>query len=769
MENTEQNFINLTEFFDKVKRNKLTLLASLALALAAVFLYNRFTTPVYRASAIVSFERFSRDNMLDLDVANPKFLVNFVANRLMELRTRTFAEKVYDQLPDSTRRSYPMPSHLPDDFDRRNYVIEKIRESVLATQLSKESNMITIHFDSEHPRVAARVANTIVRVLHKNNLDFRRKEFSSMKTFIDEQIGLVEKELRRAEDVLRNFKAGDSITSIDDESRELLRRITGAEILHNKIQTEKEAGQKRLELVKNKIAEQKAGVSSSLTKPSTHLVAQLKGRLIERQVEYTNLQTAGYSENHTKMTELKSDIDQLKQKLVRMTVSILQDKSLAGILDPLSNLQKYLEESIRIEMEVETLHAQEGHLEKTLALYNDRLKVLSNKDAMLFGLLRDRAIHNENYIRLLQEREQARLKEAAEIGNIHIIDAAAAPTKPYKPRKRFNMIVATFAGTALGLLLILFKESAMDAPRTEEDVEQILALTVMASVPRIKSKNAFLPTSRSKAPAIAIADGSEPLYRDAYSCLWNYMSRSEGVPRLNGRDSSTRNGEQHDLHSLEYSKNGHHGHRKAYSVMITSAFPGEGKSTTAFNLAYTAARLGKKTVLIDGDIRKPGNVSTWITETIGTSLTDSSLVDILGTTWKLRAENLTTPTSKLLESTMRNLRILSIQDAPAEPDIFWSSPVLGEILASLDQRADLIVIDTLPVLGFPDAISVAPQVDGILLCVEAAQTDAKSLMRAYRILRHVEGNLVGVVLNKVDPKQIYRSCDHKDYSHLNHS
>ena len=179
--------------------------------------------------------------------------------------------------------------------------------------------------------------------------------------------------------------------------------------------------------------------------------------------------------------------------------------------------------------------------------------------------------------------------------------------------------------------------------------------------------------------------------------------------------------------------------------------------------------MGKKTVLIDGDIRKPGNVSTWITETVGTSLTDSSVVDILGTAWKLRAENLTTPTSKLLESTTQNLRILSIQDAPAEPDIFWSSPVLGEILASLDQRADLIVIDTLPVLGFPDAISVAPQVDGILLCVEAAQTDAKSLMRTYRILQHVEGNLVGVVLNKVDPKQIYRSYDHKDYSHLSHS
>jgi len=466
MENQQPDFVTIGEIFNKTRRRKWTLLSCVVLSLLLVFLYNRRATPIYRASAIIAFERFSKDNILEFDFASASYKDNFIANRIMELKTLTFAQTVFHALPDSFRQLFSLPDSKPTDFDPEKYIITKIQDNISVAQTKSSSNLLTISFDSENTELAKEVTNTAIDVLRKRNLTYRREEFASLKKFIDEQIKVVKQKLEVAQDTLSDFKSSQNIASLEDESREILTRITQAEILYNQIQTDKKAAQKKLSVIQQKIDEQKKNISGSVPETSNPMIVKLKEQLIELEMQAAGLQVQGYSEDHPRRQELNTEIEQVKQNLVKLTMGVIQDQNLKGMIDPLSSIKNYLEESVAIEIQIQALLAQQGHLEETLRSYNKRLKNLSANDAMLFGLLRDREVNNKLYVRLLEEREQARLREAAEIGTVRVIEQAKTPLIPYKPRKKLNMIIALLAGSAIGLLLIFLKESLNKCSRS---------------------------------------------------------------------------------------------------------------------------------------------------------------------------------------------------------------------------------------------------------------------------------------------------------------
>jgi hypothetical protein len=176
--------------------------------------------------------------------------------------------------------------------------------------------------------------------------------------------------------------------------------------------------------------------------------------------------------------------------------------------------------------------------------------------------MRDREVNNKTYVRLLEEREQARIREAAEIGNIRVIQLAKVPGAPTRPRKMLNLVVGLLGGIAIGLMLIFAREFMRDAPKTPEEIEQLLNVPVLASVPRVKQR-----TKPIDSEVVA------PMMGDAFSYLWSSVELALA--------------------------------RGASVLMVTSARAAEGKSTVAANLCLLAAQQGKNTILIDGDIRHP--------------------------------------------------------------------------------------------------------------------------------------------------------------------
>ncbi len=757
MENQESRELSLAEILDIVQRRKVILFVSIILAIIPVLLYNHLATPIYQANAIVAFEDYNKEMMPAFDFAGSVSRGNFVANRIQEVKTRTFAGEVYEVLPDSVRRLFRFPKPLPAEFDAERHVISLIRAD-LSVELLKTTDLVNIAYACESPELAQIVANAVTTVLQKNNLRIRRQEYTSVREFVDEQIRVVKDRLQQAEDALRDYKSEENITSLEDESKEILQRVTQAEVLYNQIQTEKDAQQKKLSVTLKKLDEQKQDLASSITQINSPLTVKLKEKLVEFEIRYSSLLVQNYPEDHPKMVELKAEINQTKQALIQSTMQILQGGKLKGVIDPISQLQKYLEESIALDVELQAVGAQEAHLRKTLNNYSNNLKKLPDKELALVRLLRDREVNNKIYTKLLEEREQARIREAAEIGNIRVIEPAEKPRGPTRPKKMLNLIIGVFTGVTIGLALIFVREFLQEAPRTQEQIERILRLAVLTLVPQIKRGFTFELNGRHRKRMLIDQNGATPFIQDAYSYLWS---------------------------SLQFSNR-----RRPLLVMITSAVPAEGKSTVSSNLALTAARHGKRTVLIDGDLRKPV-----LHELFGVSCSPGlrNLVVEAKQTWpslpagiKALPEPKTSLPAELdfageesfhsfhetifpaldnaLQTTeVENLRILTMGDPLLAPDVFWTSPVTEEILSMLRKVADFIIIDTPPVIGMPDASIIARYCDGVIFCIAAGQTDKTTLQRAKKIMEQSSNKLWGVVLNKVDPSAIYGAA--KYYKH----
>ncbi len=755
MLNQGNEMISIAEFIEIVRRRKMWLGVSVILALLLVLLYNHLATQLYEASASVVFENFSKNTIVDIEVTKTFSWASFVANRIQEMKTKTFARQVYDELSEAERRLFRFPQPLPPQFDGEKYIIDEININLSVRQI-QETDIVAITFASENAELAATVANTAAKVLQTTNLNVRRREYANLGNFVGDQLEVVSEKLKHAEEALSEYKTRKKITAIDDESREILQRITQAEGLLNRVKSDRDAMLRKLTTIKKRLNEQRRDLTSSVVQITDPMTAKLKENLVELNVQYANLQAQGRSDDHPKMVELQGAIEQTRQKLINTTKQILEGEAFKGVIDPLSELKKNLEESTLLEVEVQSLTAQKANLQETLKRYLERLEEIPGQELELVRLMRDREINNKIYVRLLEEREQARIREAAEIGNIRVIELAKTPRIPTRPRKMLNLAVGLIAGGVIGLVLIFAAEFMRDAPKTQEEVEQLLNLPVLASVPHVKRRK------------LIHHEAATPMIGDAFSYLWGSVelavARSTGV------------------------------------LMVTSARATEGKSTVAANLCLIAAQQGKRTILIDGDIRCPTihnvlglSAAPGLTNLVAREVMYSFLEPVghessagsnghemqVSEDMAQKPELAVMPWAWAMHASIRQalqehptanrLKILAAGDALIEPLQLWDTPVMEQIISLLRQSADLIVIDSPPVIGIPDASFIARYADQILLCVESARTDKKVLQRALRTLQNVQAKILGVVLNKVDPAVLYGGYKYYKYYEKHYS
>lgn len=191
--------------------------------------------------------------------------------------------------------------------------------------------------------------------------------------------------------------------------------------------------------------------------------------------------------------------------------------------------------------------------------------------------------------------------------------------------------------------------------------------------------------------------------------------------------------------------------KKIQTIVVTSSGPGEGKTTTAARLAISMAQASKKTILIDCDLRKP-NIHKFfkISNLYGLS---SFLIDEI----KL---------SEVLQTTNEaNLSIITLGTKPPNPSELLASTKMKNFIESLKSEYDCIILDTPPVILVTDALILSQYADGCLLVVAAGETHKEAVKKAKKLIENVNGNILGIVLNKLDlRKRKYYGYDNYYYS-----
>jgi non-specific protein-tyrosine kinase len=288
---------------------------------------------------------------------------------------------------------------------------------------------------------------------------------------------------------------------------------------------------------------------------------------------------------------------------------------------------------------------------------------------------------------------------------------AGLPVDPVSPDMVLIGAFGLLAGLALGVALAFLRERLDDSLRGRLDLEANLNAPVLAVIPRVpgwRNKHDARLVTREQ-PKSAVAEA----YRTLRTGI-SFLSAQRGLKVL----------------------------------MITSPAAGEGKTTTAANLALVLADAGKRVVLVSADLRKPR-----IHRFFGMP-NDVGLSSVL-------AEEVQ-PWEAILDPGLENLRILLSGPVPSRPAELLQSDQMGEILAGLREVADYVIIDTAPMLLVADALALGPLVDGVLFVADSDHTSRSAVAHSREQLEQVGAVLIGSVLNNFDPAKA-RAYRHYGY------
>jgi capsular exopolysaccharide synthesis family protein len=173
--------------------------------------------------------------------------------------------------------------------------------------------------------------------------------------------------------------------------------------------------------------------------------------------------------------------------------------------------------------------------------------------------------------------------------------------------------------------------------------------------------------------------------------------------------------------------------------MVTSSTPGEGKSFTVANLGISMAQAGLKTIIVDSDLRRPVQHQVFTVPNLG------GLTDLLCSP-ELELNN------HLKDTEIENLQVLTCGMLPPNPTELLGSQRMGQLMARLNEVADVVIYDSSPTVAVTDAAVLSARVDGVVLVIEAGQTSHDLARRAVEDLKQAGATLLGGVLNRVSQK-----------------
>ena len=358
--------------------------------------------------------------------------------------------------------------------------------------------------------------------------------------------------------------------------------------------------------------------------------------------------------------------------------------------------ERYAESKSNLVLEMEQLQAQLADLEGRIRLLQDAGDSADQGELLR---LQDQSVQVQNsYSALLSSYSAIGLAEANSSATVTVISPAVRPTVPIRPRILSNTLLAAVLGALAGVGLAFLLEYLDDTVKSPDDLKAT-GLGVIGVVQRVHGNG-----KQGESRIFAVSQPTS-LAAEAYRTLRTNLQFS----------------------SLD---------RPLRSLVVTSAVATEGKTTTAANLAVVMAQAGNRIVLVDGDLRRPSAHKLFnLSSRVG--LTDALVEDPQALDGYLQ------------ESGIENLRVLAAGPIPPNPQELLGSQRMKELLRRLEEEADMVVLDTPPILAVSDANVLAARASGVLVVVNAGQTRRAAVRQAVEGLRKVGANVLGCVLNMV--------------------
>jgi capsular exopolysaccharide synthesis family protein len=561
-----------------------------------------------------------------------------------------------------------------DDLARlRSEVAQEVGDR-LQVKRNAATLVIDIKFASASPTKAAKLANALAELYVVDQLEAKFDETRRATDWLNEKLSLLREDLRSSEEAVEAFKAAHNLLGSAEGLTLDSQQL--AEVHKNLIlaRTAREEAEVRLQQIRE-IYDSGGGISRVANVVTSDLLTTLREQDAVLMQEQANLSTR-YQARHPKMIEVQSQRNNLAAKIREEVNRIIQE----------------LENNVRV------AKAREQALEQSLTQQTVRSEGENKLSIQLRELELEAESNRRIYEAFLGRFKSLSDQEGIQESDARLISRATVPRAPSFPNKRVVVGGGLVFSLLLGLAVALFLDRLDAGIRTANQLESLTSLRNLAVIPLLQET--------SPAPHEYVLRKPLSAFSESIRGLHNSLFLSSPKEPLR-------------------------------AVVVTSSLPDEGKSTLSLSLARLAARAGKRTILVDGDLRRPS-----IYALIPGPASERTIIDVI--------EGRATLDQAVIRDPDSGLNVLLARDGGDQSPDLVNSAGMAELVKSLQALYDLIIIDSPPVLPVGDTLILSRMADTVIYVVRWQTTPRDAVTNGLNLLNDAGANVLGTALSQVD-------------------
>jgi len=681
-----------------LRRNRFIVAAIFLVCVLLAVLVSVLTTPLYRATTVLEVQGVNPEflKMKELDpTSSSQSLESYTATEAKLIQSESLARRVVEvsqlnQRPDFFRRSAAFEKlRAVLRLQRASDVEPSVRATVdllrsrIKQRVDGDSNLLVVSIDAPEPNLAGELAQTLAREFELQEQEARWNSSARVSDWLTGQLEELRQRMERSASELQQFVNSTGLVYAKDGSSVAEERLRQIQEEMSRAQADRVVKQAQM----NQAAASPAGGQPLILDDAP--IREYKLRLADLQRTLADLNTT-LTPEHYKVESVQAQIAEINSALEQQRLNVIA----------------------RIKNEYLMSAQREAMLTQSYATQTTAVAGEASRSAR-YGTLRKQAESDQELYRSMLEKVKATSMLAAiRTNTVHVVDPAQPPERKYSPNYATNLGLGMLSGIILSVLLIVLRERLDGAIREPGEMGSALNIRELGAIPALQ---------KDRRPAIAGGSAGElaslghrSVITEAFRCT---------------------------AASLLFTPGDADSHPKVF--LITSAYAGVGKTTTAVNLAIALCAGGRRVALVEGDLRKPTLHEMFrLQNTAG-------LADLLESDGAISDPAVQ---SRLRSTGVKGLHVLTAGAYQKFHPSSLESGRLAEVLAYFRRNYDLVLVDCPPALQIPDARLLARDCDAVVLVGRAGQSRMKDLSQTAQIFGQDGRRVVGTILTDWDPR-----------------
>jgi len=696
---TQPAHVPLAHYLWILRRHGWKIAGFVAATMIATLIVSLRLTPIYESISTVDIDRQMPTGVLGKDAVEA---VSNDADQFLATQVKLIeSDSVLRPVVDKFRLREVEKDALEEAPDKSALSLEApIVLKQLRVTRPPNTYILQISYRSPNRQLAADVANAVAQSYLAHTYRIRYKATQGLGEFMERQLEELRAKMEKSSAALVQFERELNVINPEEKTSILSSRLLQLNTEFTNAQADRVRKESAYISVKD------GTLAAAQVSTQGEALKKLTDALDEAQQKFAEAKTH-YGMNHPEYKKAESRVNEIQAQIESTQSSVGE----------------------RVEVEYRQAQNRESMLESAVTQTKAEFDRLNAHSFEYQTLKRDADGDKSLYDELVRKIREASINASFQNSSIRVADEARPGLKPVFPRTWLNVLLAFLFATFLGVGGAVLSDVLDNTVRDPDQVMRLMNTNVVGSLPAVKDWRRRL----SPIQAFSALDG-HTLNGNGHSNGVHRTTPGALIPAAKVEDQALTNYEE-AIRTLRNSILLTDFDRRLRSVLMTSASPSEGKSTVAAHLAATHAGQGRRTLLIDGDLRRP-SVHRLFQAPNSVGLSNVLLEQI---SWRDALIRLGEP---------KGLDLL-----PAGPSTRRASDLIGAGLAEVIEEAtreyDLVVLDAPPLLGFAEPLQMATAVDGVIVVARAGDTSRKALSSVVTTLARLRANLVGVVLNEV--------------------